>query len=150
MFFYQWQQFLHLHLYAYLARYWLKKKLGIFLYCVDDVCEYVHVLVYYIHWQYILDCLLIKYQYTMSCNIINLNSSCLRGPRYKKFQETWNLVDISVLFQILQRSQSLTDFCLETFWIEIFWILNWETFKKNFTSVTCIIYCACVLFTEMH
>lgn len=67
MFFYQWQQFLHLHLYVYLARYWLKKKLGIFLYCVDDVCEYVHVLVYYIHWQYILDCLLIKYQYTMSC-----------------------------------------------------------------------------------
>lgn len=45
----------------------VEKKLGIFLYCVDDVCEYVHVLVYYIHWQYILDCLLIKYQYTMSC-----------------------------------------------------------------------------------
>lgn len=130
----------------------VEKKTGhIFVLCWWCVRIYTCIsLLRYIHWQYILDCLLIKYQYTMSCNIINLNSSCLRGPRYKKFQETWNLVDISVLFQILQRSQSLTDFCLETFWNEIFWILNWETFKKNFTSVTCIIYCACVLFTEMH
>lgn len=34
----------------------LIEKLGIFLYCVD-VCNYLHLLVYYFHWQYILDCL---------------------------------------------------------------------------------------------